>query len=48
MTIDDVTVSIVIPHEAVLFIGIYANYQFSTQRWLVRLAAITVGHITQG
>ena len=28
-------------HEAVLFSGIYANSQFSTQRWLVLLAAIT-------
>ena len=30
-----------IPHEVVLFFGIYANSQFSTQRYLVLLAAIT-------
>ena len=30
-----------IPHKVVLFSGIYANSQFSTQRCLVLLAAIT-------
>ena len=30
-----------IPHNVVLFSGIYANNQFSTQRCLVLLAAIT-------
>ena len=30
-----------IPHEVVLFFGIYANSQFPTQRYLVRLAVIT-------
>ena len=30
-----------IPHEVVLFSAIYANSQFSTQLWLVLLAAIT-------
>ena len=30
-----------IPHEVVLFFGIYANSKFSTQRQLVLLAAIT-------
>ena len=31
-----------IPHEVVLYFGIYANSQFPTQRYLVLLAAITV------
>ena len=36
-----------IPHEVVLFSGIYANSQFSTQRWLLLLAAITANWTSQ-
>ena len=40
-----------IPYEVVLFFGIYANSQFSTQRWVVLLAKLRsqrVGHLMQG